>query len=257
MGSNDFKNDVIKNALSNIHEAEKQIRNVDADTVSLTQPNHAEIVSDENQTAENVGVPVSNNTMLRDSNNDVASSFVGLPIESLICGPIIAAAKGQQELTAVYVDGLMKLAYKDGKAGGDTNLLEFNVDRPVQNDDGSVTTKTFKINAPLLSLVPVPAFTMDELTVDFNMEVKNSDLSSTDTKTDVQSSLNYKSWFGLSASITGNVSSDSSHKRQTDSSATYQIHARAVQQQPSEGMAKLTSLFSQMMEPIPAKDTGK
>lgn len=46
------------------------------------------------------------------------------------------------------------------------------------------------------------------------------------------------------------IISDSEHRRQTDSSATYKIHARAIQQPPSEGMAKLTSLFAQAMEPI-------
>ena len=220
------ENETVKNALSNVEAAQEQIRNADSGAVL--------------------------------GDGDVVSSFAGLPIESLICGPIIAAAKGQQELTAVYVDGLMKLAYKDGQSGGETNTLDFNLDRPVQNNDGTVATQQVKISAPLLSLVPVPAFMMDELTVDFNMEVKNSDLSSTETKADVSTTLSYKSWFGLSTQITGNVSSDSSHKRETDSSATYQIHARAIQQPPSEGMAKLTALFAQAMEPIPAKEiSGK
>ena len=110
------------------------------------------------------------------------------------------------------------------------------------------------IHAPLLSLVPLPAFTMDELTVDFNMEVKDMEMSDDKTHEDVSSTVKYNSWFGLDASITGNVTSDSEHKRQTDSSATYTIHARAVQQQPSEGMAKLTSLFAQAMEPINTKN---
>lgn len=152
----------------------------------------------------------------------------------------------------------MKLAYKESNSGNDnknekiTNTLDFEVERPVAKDDGSMSTEKFSISAPLLSLVPVPAFTMDELTVDFEMEVKNSDMSQTEAKADVQSTVNYKSWFGLSANITGNVSSDSTHKRESDSSATYKIHARAIQQPPSEGMAKLTALFSQMMETIPA-----
>lgn len=116
-----------------------------------------------------------------------------------------------------------------------------------------MSTQDVSINAPLLSLVPLPAFTMDELTVDFEMEVKQSDIKEDHTKSDISSTLSYKSWYGLNASITGTVSSESTHKRETDSTATYKIHARAVQQQPSEGMAKLTSLFAQMMEPIPAQ----
>lgn len=180
-----------------------------------------------------------------------ADSFVGLPIEALICGPIIAAARGQQQLTAVYVDTVMKLAYKDGKEEGGTNQLAFTYERPVINQDHTVSSQQCTVNAPLLSLVPVPAFTMDELVVDFKMEVKQSDSTDDKTHEDVQAKIGFNSWWGLDVSITGNVSSDSEHKRSTDSSATYTIHARAVQQPPSEGMAKLTALFAQAMEPIP------
>lgn len=198
-----------------------------------------------------------NNTLetsnLRDNDTeDIKKEFVGLPIESLICAPILAAAKGQQELTAVYIDGLKKLAYKD-EANGDTstNTLDFTYQRPYIKEDHSIDSQTCSVQAPLLSLVPVPAFTMDEVVVDFNMEVKSQNMQDDKTHKDAGTNIKYNSWFGLDASITGNISSDSEHKRQTDSSATYKIHARAVQQPPAEGMAKLTALFAQAIEPIP------
>lgn len=177
--------------------------------------------------------------------------FAGLPIESLICAPILAAAKGQQELTAVYIDGIKKLAYTTNQGGTEvTNTLDFTYTRPVLKLDKTVGEQTCTLKAPLLSLVPLPAFTMDELVVNFNMEVKASEMKDDKTHADVSTNVSYNSWFGLDTSITGTVSSDSEHKRQTDSSATYSIHARAVQQPPSEGMAKLTALFAQAMEPI-------
>lgn len=183
--------------------------------------------------------------------NSAADSFSSLPIDSLICGPIVAAARGQQELSQVYVDTVIKLAYKEGKVGGETNTLDFSYTRPYTKEDGSMGTQSCTLKAPLISLVPVPAFTMDELTVDFDMEVKNSDMRDDKTHTDVSSTVSFNSCFGLKASVTGNVTADSEHKRETDSTATYHIHARAIQQPPSEGMAKLTSLFAQAMEPIP------
>ncbi|MDR2483811.1 MAG: DUF2589 domain-containing protein [Treponema sp.] len=183
-----------------------------------------------------------------------AESFVGLPIESLICGPILAAARGQQALTDVYIDGILNLAYEErpekGKSAPKTRILEFQYQRPVTAQDKAPEYQDASIKAPLLSLVPVPAFTMDELTVDFEMEVKASDMQTDTDHKDAGGEVNYHSMFGLSAKITGKVSSDSTHTRNTDSSAKYKIHARAIQQPPSEGMAKLTSLFAQAMEPI-------
>ncbi|MGN0141188.1 MAG: DUF2589 domain-containing protein [Roseburia sp.] len=189
-------------------------------------------------------------TTAQNRDSDVGEQFAGLPMQSLICGPIIAAAKGQQELTAVYIDGIKKLAYdKDNK----TNTLNFQYKRPVIGQDKTVITQECEIDAPLLALVPLPAFTMDELTVDFNMEVKSSELTDDKTHEEASSTVSYNSWFGLDVSITGNVTSDSEHRRQTDNSATYKVHARAVQQPPAEGMAKLTALFAQAMEPITVK----
>lgn len=181
--------------------------------------------------------------------NNPADQFVGLPIESLICAPILAAAKGQQELTAVYVETIKKLAYKDGNSGA-ANVLEFDMQRPVVQQDGSMSQQSYKVQAPLISLVPVPAFVMDELVVDFDMEVKESTLQEDTVQKEASANVNFKSWFGLNASISGKVTSSSTQKRETDSSATYKIHARALQQPPSEGMAKLTSLFAQGMEPL-------
>lgn len=54
--------------------------------------------------------------ILQDEKGVQVSQFAGLPIESLICGPILAAARGQQELTALYIDGVKKLAYEDESA---------------------------------------------------------------------------------------------------------------------------------------------
>ncbi|GHV08552.1 alpha-amylase [Clostridia bacterium] len=199
--------------------------------------------------------PSSTVTGSDDSAANIASDFAALPIESLIVAPVIAAARGQQQLTATYIDGIMKLAYADGKAGA-VNTLDFTYDRPVttvdQTGNSQITSQSYTLKAPLLSLVPVSAFTMDELTVDFDMEVKNSSLQDDKSHSDAGTVVKYNSWFGLDASITGNVSSDSEHKRTSDTTATYKVHVRAVQQPPSEGMAKLTALFAQTMEPLKA-----
>lgn len=113
--------------------------------------------------------------ILQDEKGVQVSQFAGLPIESLICGPILAAARGQQELTALYIDGVKKLAYEDESAKK-TNQIEFQYERPIIGADKKVTVQKCKVEAPLISLVPVPAFTMDELTVDFDMEVKSTEL---------------------------------------------------------------------------------
>ncbi len=184
--------------------------------------------------------------------NGETEKFVGLPIESLICKPMVAAAQGQQELRGVYIDGMKKFAYKED-SNSEINTLEFTYERPIINpDDSQGEPIKATIKAPLLSLIPVPAFTMDETTVDFNMEVKEMDMADSKTHEDTSDTVNYSSWFDVKCSITGKVTPDKECNEQKDSSATDAIHARAVQQPSEEGMEKLTALLSQAMEPIKA-----
>lgn len=57
-----------------------------------------------------------------------ADAFAGLPMESLICNPVIAAAKGQQELSTVYIDTLMNSDHADG--GSETDKKTNTPDSP-------------------------------------------------------------------------------------------------------------------------------
>lgn len=183
----------------------------------------------------------------------IAEQFAGLPLGQLIAQPLVEVAKGQAELCEVYLSFLFKMAYKDGKKDGETNLLTFTLNRQIVSEEGNSSVVPIQVQAPLLSLVPVPAFIMDEATVRFNMEVTEQTLSK-NTGTEEVTTEYGSSFWGCHANISGKVSASHENTRKTDNSAKYEIYARAVQQEPSEGMAKLTSIFASVIEPI---TTGK
>jgi hypothetical protein len=182
---------------------------------------------------------------------DIPQEFAGLPIGQLICGPIIEVAKGQSELCKVYLDFVSKLAWKDGKQDGETNIVKFNLTRPVTDGAGNISTQSVEVQAPLISLVPVPAFTMDQVTVNFTMEVKDQtvDKKSLDETASFSAGVRYWGW---NASLSGSVTNKSENTRSTDHSAKYDIFAKAIQQPPAEGMAKLSTVFAACIEPIAA-----
>lgn len=182
---------------------------------------------------------------------NITDQFAGLPLGQLIAQPIIEVARGQQELCNVYLDFLFKLAFKDGKSGGDTRIITFNLNRQIIGPTGESTTQPIKIEAPLLSLVPVPAFVMDEATVKFSMEVKEQTSSKDTSEQSATAEFGFSRW-GFSSKISGKVAASQEKTRQTDNSARYEIYARAAQQVPAEGMAKLTSIFASVIEPIEA-----
>lgn len=186
---------------------------------------------------------------------EVMKSIVGLPLGMLIAQPIIEVARGQAELCRVYLNTLLELAFVNGKDGA-AKTINFTLQRPVVDEDGNTNLVECQIQAPLLSLVPVPAFTMDETTVKFNMEVKSQEVSKDTSSAETKATGSFSAW-GMKASISGKVASSKENTRTTDQSAKYELFARAVQQQPAEGMAKLTSIFASVIEPITPGKGGK
>lgn len=183
---------------------------------------------------------------------NVTKDFIGLPLGLLVCQPILEVAKGQAALCEVYLNYLFELAFEPSEKKEDplkAKVIKFTLNRPVTHSDGKIEQMAVNVEVPLLSLVPVPAFTMDETTVRFTMEVRNQDVDKDSTTAGSTASLSYSGW-GCKASITGSVTTTRENTRTTDKSAKYEIYARAAQQPPAEGMAKLTSLFASVIEPI-------
>lgn len=182
--------------------------------------------------------------------NGITKSFECLPIDQLICAPIVAVAEGQAELCRVYLDNLFRLAFKD-KTHKEINSINFNLQRMIVSDTGEAKSQDITVSAPLLSLVPVPAFTMDEATVRFTMEIKEINTQENKTEGTAETNAGFSKW-GFHANVKGKVTTSSHNTRKSDHSAKYDIFARAVQQPPAEGMAKLTSIFASVIEPIEA-----
>lgn len=185
----------------------------------------------------------------------ITQDFVGVPLGLLVSQPIIEVAKGQAELCNVYLDQLFRLAFKsvpdtEKDESVEARVVKFKLNRTVVDSaSGSTKVVPVEVEDPLLALVPVPAFTMDEATVRFTMEVKETTMDKTSEQSQSGFQSGFSSW-GFSASVSGNVTTSRENTRNTDKSAKYDIYARAAQQPPAEGMAKLSSIFASVIEPI-------
>lgn len=185
----------------------------------------------------------------------ITNDFVGLPLGLLVSQPIIEVAKGQAELCNVYLDQLFRLAFKtmpdtEKDEAVEARVVKFKLNRMVVDSNGGGTKVVpVEVEAPLLALVPIPAFTMDEATVRFTMEVKDVVAEKTNVGTQTGFQSGFSAW-GFSASVSGSVTTNRENTRQTDKSAKYEIYARAAQQPPAEGMAKLSTIFASVIEPI-------
>lgn len=185
----------------------------------------------------------------------ITNDFTGLPLGLLVSQPIIEVAKGQAELCNVYLDQLFKLAFKtmpdtSKDEAVEARIVKFKLNRTVVDaNSGGTKVVPVEVEAPLLALVPVPAFTMDEATVRFTMEVKEAESEKITTGTETGFQSGFSAW-GFSASVSGKVTTNRENTRTSDKSAKYEIYARAAQQPAAEGMSKLSDIFASVIEPI-------
>ena len=178
---------------------------------------------------------------------NVTDNFKGLPMRELIAAPLIAAAEAQQELAATAWNFYQQIAF-DGKSGNKARILEFDVERPIQQNEKMTTIKQ-TVKVPFIGLVPIPALLIDRVDVDFQMEVTDTSNVKSTTNAEVETKASAKHWF-INAEISGKVTTARENTRMTNQTAKYQIHVSASQQPQTEGLSKLMDIMASCIEPI-------
>lgn len=129
---------------------------------------------------------------------------------------------------------------------GETRMVEFNFQRPIQ---GSPTPQYVTFQAPFIGLVPLPNLMIDDVQVDFQMEVTATETSTEKSSTEGSSSTNcYGGW---SVNVGGKVSSSRENTRSTNQTPRYQVDESNRQQRQTDGHSKMMDIMDSCVEPVP------
>lgn len=97
------------------------------------------------------------------------------------------------------------------------------------------------VDVPLLTLVPHSQLAMEV-----------TDTNTTTSKDDKSASAEIGGTkFGITAKISGKVSSSRENTRSTNQTAKYQVHVSASQQPQTEGLSRLMDIMASCIEPLP------
>jgi hypothetical protein len=206
----------------------------------------------------------------------MAQQFSGLPIKALIGTPLLAAAEANSKMALTQTQFLLSTCF-DNTLGTDNStvvnnytpkMVKMTLTRSVINADGSPGTpvKT-AFNLPLLTILPLNSLAIDNVTVNFEMEVKSSFSNDVETSAESESAakggFSAKVGFGcFSAEVHGSVSSssksssfDKSHYEKSNS-AEYEINVHAGQLPLPEGVLIIIKVFTEAIAPIQLKATA-
>ena len=200
----------------------------------------------------------------------IANQFTGLDMHSLIAGPLIAACEAERMLaaaTAKFIEdvGLEELtdAQGDRSEGRKVRTTEFSFDRPVRGENGeNIGQETVVMSVPLLPIIKIPTFGIDEMDITFDMEVKSSDptLESSESSDDknlrVDGNVNLGVGpFKAQVNIKRSIACHEKSTRTSENSAKYHVDLLAKDYGTPEGIARMLDIIAETCSPRVATTT--
>ena len=177
-----------------------------------------------------------------EKDND-GNKFVGIPIEELVAAPLVAVSDSQKRLAQSAFEFMQEIGFNEE---GKTRMVEFNLQKPIE---GSTTPQDITVQAPFIGLVPLPNLLIDDVQVDFQMEVTATETSTEKSSTEGCSSTNC--FGGWSVNVGGKVSSSRENTRSTNQTARYQVDESNRQQRQTDGHSKMMDIMDSCVEPVP------
>ena len=195
----------------------------------------------------------------------MAQQFSGLPIKSLISAPLIAGAEANSKMALTQTQFLLSTCFKVDNDNYEPIMINMTLTRSVIKADGEPgeDVKT-RFDLPLMTIMPLNSLAVDDITVNFEMEVKSSFSNDQETSTEsekaAEGKFSAKVGYGcFSAEVSGSVSassksssSEKSHYEKSNS-ARYEIKAHAGQLPLPEGVTTIIQAFSANISPIQLK----
>ena len=183
-----------------------------------------------------------------------------LPLDRMISGPLNAMVTAQTQASKAYADFLMNVCMDFDKEKGSATAREirFTYDETLVDTEGTVTgmvEKTMRI--PLLAAITHPNLCIEEGSIDFELEVSQSE--ETKSSSEVEGSFSAQAgWGPFSVKISGRASHHREQTRKTDTRAKYSIHTTIKRQGPTEGLMRVIDfLTDSATKPVQLTDAKK
>ncbi len=170
----------------------------------------------------------------------VGSVINALPLDKMISGPLNAMIKAQIQASKSYADFLMAVCIKDGKAIS----VQFEYDETLVDSAGNykgIVKKQMRI--PLMAAITHPNICVEEGTIDFELEISQSEESHSSTEAEASLSASM-GWGPFKVEIKGRASHKSEQTRKTDTRAKYSIHTKIQRQDPPEALMRVIDFLT-------------
>jgi hypothetical protein len=173
------------------------------------------------------------------------SEFEKIPLAVIIAEPLKAAVSAQKEAAKATIDFVHSMMNETGQGDAKTLVPQsvfFKTKMGLENN----TVREVTVEAPLLSLVPVPHLRIDSLTINFKYQIAETLVEKKENaagaELEARTGALLSPW--ASGSFKGSVSSKSSEEATMNRSGSLEVTVHASESPIPEGLAKILSMLS-------------
>ncbi|AKG91387.1 Protein of unknown function {DUF2589} [Geoglobus ahangari] len=184
---------------------------------------------------------------------NIPAELAALPMESLIGKPLEAAIRAQAYAAMTTARFIQEVGMDDD---GNVKSVVFKFKRKeVDPESGDVKDVDTTVEAPLLSILPVPYIRIKDMTIRFNFTIKTSAYDK--SQHDFSSKLTAKAGWGWgSVKFTASYGFKKESRSQVDRSSELDIVVNAVQDEMPEGLRMVLSLLKESIAPASGGASG-
>lgn len=175
-----------------------------------------------------------------------------IPYSTIIGGPLNAAVEANAEASQTAAKFIKSVGFQESSDGWNADkkpvYVEFSYKKDVVDDDGTETTKEFKMRVPLLLLLKIPYFEVSNVTIDFHVKLNSVEKFATSEEFAVETEVKGKQGW-----LTGNVKwrvSASYQKQKSRSQTVERTYDQSVQVvaqsvEPPRGVTRVFDVLEQ------------
>lgn len=162
----------------------------------------------------------------------VSQVLTALPLKEVFAAPLVAAIEAHNSACSALEQFIERVG-RNPKTG-ELNTLQFRYSQ----HSGSGEPAQRSIEVPLIAMLPLPAFAVDRLSVDFEVKIDAGETATDSSSKELggEFALGYGP---VALKLRGSVASKSEQTRKSDTSARYTVHLEASRQPMPEAFQRV------------------
>lgn len=180
------------------------------------------------------------------ADENFGGELAALDFSKLLGAPMVATINAQAQSAIVTLNFLQSKVFVDQ---GQVKTLSFTYKKLMPAPDGTTQPVDVQLDAPLLSMAPIPYIRVESLLVDLNVKLHSIQTMKLENNLNVDSSTSSSSWFSpVSFNVKVAEKNTYTHNSTVDREYSMHVQLRAVQDEMPGGLAKVLEIFQQSID---------